>query len=65
MRTLLTALEFGLRSIDMAVVQASLEALAALARHHQAAVSAGAAGIADSAGVPTRSPNLPQGRPGV
>ncbi len=50
MRTLLTALEFGLGSIDTAVVQGSLEALAALARHHHAALSAGAAGVADAAG---------------
>lgn len=51
MRTLLSALEYGLAASEAEVVQASLEALAALARYHQAATAAGAPGIADPAGL--------------
>jgi hypothetical protein len=50
MRTLLSALEYGLAAAEVEVVQASLEALAALARYHQAATAAGALGLADPAG---------------
>lgn len=50
MRALLSALEYGLAATEVEVVQASLEALAALARYHQAATAAGAPGIADAAG---------------
>ena len=45
MRTLVAALEFGVSSLDLDVLQGSLEALASLARQHYVATSRGQPGI--------------------
>ena len=57
MGTLVSTLEFGVSSLDLEVVQGSLEALASLARQHFLAVSQGRPGIATSQG---RSRNIPR-----
>ena len=50
MRTLVAALEFGVSSLDLDVMQGSLEALASLARQHYLAASRGQPGITSPQG---------------
>lgn len=51
MGILLSALEYGVSTADMDVAQASLEAVAALAKSHLEAVHSGAPGLKSSGGL--------------
>ncbi len=54
MRTLVAALEFGVSSLDLDVMQGSLEALASLARQHYLTASRGQPGITSPQGAACR-----------